>query len=262
MSILEEIKAKVVKRLAEDKKKRPFEALQEKLSTAHCPGSFIKPFQNSTINVISEIKFASPSEGDLSTNIDPVFVAGEYLKARATALSILTERDYFKGHIDYLIRVRKAFSNALILRKDFIFDEYQVLEARVSGADACLLIVALLADDTKKFIEIVESYGLTPLVEVHNKEELDIALRGGARLIGINNRNLKTMKIDLNTTFELITHIPNHLTVISESGIQNRKQIDQFKKAGVSGFLVGTQLMKDQGPYLGLKNLLDHGDTK
>lgn len=207
--------------------------------------SFIKRIEQSNeIVIISEIKRASPSKGNLNTTLDAKERAKDYESAGADAISVLTEEHYFKGNIQDLIEAREVVKLP-ILRKDFIIDEVQIEEAKVCGADLVLLIVAALEE--KRFLELFKfahSLNLEVLVEVHNEEELEIALKANPKLIGINNRNLKTFHVDLKTTFDLVDKARSKgAFVISESGISNEEQVKELSNTGVSGILVGESLV-------------------
>lgn len=196
------------------------------------------------IKLIAELKKASPVKGVLREDFEPVKIAKIYQDSGASALSVLTDVRFFQGSLDYLSLIKKQVSLPL-LRKDFIIDPYQIYEARAAGADAVLLIVAALeAAQLREFIKITQGEGLSTLVEVHNQEELAIALKAGASLIGINNRNLKTFTVTLDTTYELIPKIPSNYIIVSESGIHNREQVLALEQAGVDAILVGESLVK------------------
>lgn len=206
-------------------------------------------------DIIAEVKKASPSRGDIS-DIDHVVVAHEYIKNGASALSVLTEPLFFKGKLSYLEDIRKAEPKAFILQKDFIVDSYQIYEAALSGADAILLIVAMLGEkQTEVLYEAAKRIGISALVEVHDRDELEVAKKIGAELIGVNNRNLKDMKISLDISRELIHHIPPQAIAISESGIETHADLIELFNLGYKGFLVGTQLMKDGRPGRALREL-------
>jgi indole-3-glycerol phosphate synthase len=208
-------------------------------------------------HVIAEVKLASPSEGDIAPGADPVAVAGEYLAAGAAALSILTERDFFKGSPDYLRAIRARFPDALLLMKDFVVDELQLDIAREIGADAVLLIVALVGPERlPALLAAARERGLSVLVEVHDEAELAIAARSGARLIGVNNRNLKTLAVSLDTSERLASLAPKGATLISESGISTGDDVKRLGRLGFHGFLVGTSLMKTGKPGAALAKLL------
>ena len=208
------------------------------------------------VALIAEVKKASPSAGVIRPDFDPVRIAREYEAAGASCLSVLTDRKFFQGSLDYLKQIRAAVDLPL-LRKDFIIDERQILEAIEWGADAILLIVAILSDaQLNRFHALATGAGLAALVEVHDEAELDRALNAGAELIGVNNRNLKTFKVDLATTERLaarlcssplITHHASRITpalLVAESGIHTRADIERLAKCGAQAILVGESLMK------------------
>ena len=201
------------------------------------------------IGLIAEIKKASPSLGILCPDFDAVRIALHYQAAGASCLSVLTDVDFFQGSLEYLKAVRAAV-NLPLLRKDFIIDERQILEAIEWGADAILLIVAILTDDQlSHFHALADAAGLTCLVEVHDEEELDRALRSGARLLGVNNRDLKTFKVDLGTTERLARRLQTaddgvSRLLVAESGIHTRADVVRVRNAGSGAILVGESLMK------------------
>jgi indole-3-glycerol phosphate synthase len=209
------------------------------------------------IGLIAEVKKASPSAGVICKDFDPVRIAKEYEAAGASCLSVLTDEKFFQGSLDYLRQIRTAVKIPL-LRKDFIIDERQILEAIEWGADAILLIVAILTDvQLAKFHSLAVEAGLTVLVEVHDEEELERALKISPALIGVNNRNLKTFNVDLATTERLaakmrersmpssILNSPSSLLLVAESGINTRADVERLKKCGVRAILVGESLMKN-----------------
>jgi indole-3-glycerol phosphate synthase len=201
--------------------------------------------------VIAEVKFRSPSKGQLRTGLDPVSVAECYERNGAAAISVLTDRDFFGGDKLYLNIIRRAVGLSL-LRKDFILDPWQIYESRMLGADAVLLIVGMLDDiQLQEFLELAGELGLAALVEVHDLEELERALKANAGIIGINNRNLKNFVTDLNTSLELISSIPGDRVVVTESGIRSRDDIRRLMTAGISAFLIGETLMA--APDIGRK---------
>jgi len=213
---------------------------------------FISALKNPRGNIalIAEVKKASPSAGVICKDFDPVRIAKEYEAAGASCLSVLTDEKFFQGSLDYLRQIRAAVKLPL-LRKDFIIDERQILEAIEWGADAILLIVAILTDEQlKKFHSLATDAGLAVLVEVHDEAELDRALKIGATLIGVNNRDLKTFKVDLATTERLATKLstldPRPLTLlVAESGIHTRADVERLKKCGAGAILVGESLVKN-----------------
>ncbi|MBI5894233.1 MAG: indole-3-glycerol phosphate synthase TrpC [Deltaproteobacteria bacterium] len=255
-NILDEIVFYKKESLEQQKKEVPLGILKKEISNLKQTRDFAKAISgeginpvreglSNGVNIIAEIKKASPSKGIIRKDFDPVQIARIYEENGAKAISVLTEEKYFLGNIDYLNKV-KDVTNLPILRKDFIFDEYQIYEARVKGADAALLIAGILdKKELKDFLELSRSLGMGCLVEVHNKEELKKVLSTDAKIIGINNRDLKTFKIDINTTINLIKEIPSDRMVVSESGINTHKDILKLKDAGVKAFLVGEALMKE-----------------
>ena len=214
----------------------------------------------SDVALIAEVKKASPSKGVLCENFDPVRIACEYEAAGASCLSVLTDEKFFQGSLDYLRQIRQAVQLPL-LRKDFIIDERQILEAIEWGADAILLIVAILDDARlRRFRELSEEAGLAALVEVHDEAELDRALAAGASLLGVNNRNLKTFQVDLATTERLAAKLHSSSTkntlLVAESGIQTRADVERLKRAGSGAILVGESLMRSGDIGAGVRALL------
>lgn len=208
------------------------------------------------LNLIAEIKKASPSKGLLREEYDPVEIAIDYESHGAAAISILTEEDHFLGSLEHLRGVRPNVSRPL-LRKDFIFDPYQVYEAAGVGADAILLIVAILdAPMLASLIQLAEQTGLDALVEVHDRQELNTALGAGAKIIGINNRDLKTFRVDLHTTLQLAPHVPDAAILVSESGIHTADDIRMLRDAGCDAFLIGEAFMKADKPGRALRELM------
>lgn len=198
------------------------------------------------VRLIAEVKRASPSKGILRHNLDPVQLAKTYEKAGAAAISVLTEQPYFLGTIKDLTKVKSAVSLP-VLQKDFILDPYQIYEANVLGADAILLIACILSKEKlKHFICLAKSLGLDPLVEVHNKAELEKALACEAEIIGINNRDLFTFQTTIRTTMELAPKIPKDKLIVSESGIFSKDDVEKVRQAGAKGILVGEGLVKSE----------------
>ncbi len=206
--------------------------------------------------IIAEIKRRSPSKGDLRPRLDPAEIARDYERGGAAAISVLTEEDHFGGSLDDLRTVRAA-TDLPILRKDFIFDEFQVYEAALAGADALLLIVAVLDDETlRSFLEFTEQLGLDALVEVHTAEEFHRVASTGASLIGVNNRNLQTFEVSLDVSLELAKLASASATLITESGITTGDDIRRLREAGYQGFLIGETFMKADDPGKALQELL------
>lgn len=210
-------------------------------------------------SIIAEVKCASPSRGRLVKHFDPTRIAAIYEQHGAAAISVLTDEKYFSGHRDYLTQIRRNV-HIPVLRKDFIIDPIQVYETRAIGADAVLLIVRVLRDRLAEFIHLSKELCLSPLVEVHAQDELDTALAAGADIIGINNRNLDTFVTDLETSRILKQAIPHGKTVVSESAIQNRTDIEYLMKTGISAFLIGEGLVT--APDIGKKLRMFTGDIR
>lgn len=205
--------------------------------------------------IISEIKKASPSKGIICTNFNPVEIATSYAKYGATCLSVLTDEQYFQGHDDYLEQARAACSLP-VLRKEFIIDPYQIYESSVIGADAILLIVAALGDATiSEFAALAQDLGMDVLLEVHDQQELERALRLPYKLIGINNRNLRTFEATLNTTLDLLAQIPDDRIVVTESGIRTVEDVALMRAHNVNAFLVGEAFMRAAQPGEKLQQL-------
>jgi indole-3-glycerol phosphate synthase len=195
------------------------------------------------IRLIAEVKKASPSKGVIRADFDPVAIARTYQQHGAACLSVLTDEQYFQGSLDYLRQVREAVGLP-VLRKDFVIDPYQVLEARAAEADAVLLIAECLDDEALRSLhDAIVALGMTPLVELYEPENLPRVLRTGARLIGINNRNLRTFEVDLEHTLRLRREIPADRVVVGESGIRTRADALRLERAGVQAMLVGESLM-------------------
>ena len=212
--------------------------------------------QYKKINIIAEIKKASPSAGIIVKNYIPENIVIEYEQSGVGAISILTEENFFKGHIDNMSLIHKH-CNLPILRKDFIIDSYQILQSKIYNADAILLIVSILSDNQIiEFIEIANNYGLDCLIETHTHSELERAININYPIIGINNRNLKTLNINDNTTLKLIRDIPENFTVVAESGIKNNQQIEKYNEAGIFNFLIGESLLTAKNKKNKVKELI------
>ena len=231
---------------------RPFDALHRDARAATAPRGFRAAIRRlidaGKPAVIAEIKRASPSKGLLRSVFEPAAIARSYARAGAACLSVLTDRPFFQGAPEFLVAARAACSLP-VLRKEFIIDEYQVVESRALGADAVLLIVAALDDARLAALEAcAQSYGMDVLVEVHDAAELDRALRLSTPLIGINNRNLRTFGVSLHTTLELLPRIPPDRIVVTESGIVAQRDVAQMRRHGVNAFLVGEAFMRAPDP--------------
>jgi indole-3-glycerol phosphate synthase len=206
--------------------------------------------------IIAEIKKASPSKGVLANDFDPASIARAYERGGAAALSVLTDEKHFHGSLSHLESARAA-ATLPVLRKDFTIDAYHVHEAAAHGADAILLIAAILTEkELRDFRELAERYGMAALVEIHDEDELKPALASGARVIGVNNRNLHTFQVDLAVSLDLAGKIPDSVIKVAESGIHSRKDLGQLRAAGYQAFLVGEHLMKSGDPAQALRELL------
>jgi indole-3-glycerol phosphate synthase len=231
------------------------------MACKHAPAirPFIKSMQNNiqagNPAVIAEIKKASPSKGVIRENFQPANIAKSYADNGASCLSILTDEQYFQGATQYLIAARAA-CELPVIRKDFIVDPYQVYEARVMGADCILLIVAALEDhQLQELYSLAKELGMDVLIEVHDAEELDRALKIETRMIGINNRNLRTFETSLQTSIDLLASIPNECMVVTESGIHTPDDVSLMKQHHINAFLVGEAFMRADDPGVELKRL-------
>ena len=245
MNILDEIVAKTKSKLEEKKQGLSLEELSSKIDFENLKETnFKKSLQNKAEAIIAEIKKASPSAGIISENFDPVLKSKEYESFGASALSILTEEDYFLGNIQYLLDV-KATTSLPILRKDFIVDEYQIYEPKLIGADCILLIASILNDkELKNFSETAERLKLDYIIEVHDEDELQRVQHFSNAIIGVNNRNLKTFDVDINNSVELKKIFEGENIFIAESGIKSKKDIEYLQQNNINVFLIGESLMK------------------
>lgn len=248
-----DVKRREVERL---KVELPIAQLEGRIEEQPPPLNLAGALFGDSVRIIAEVKKASPSKGLLREDFDPEVLAKTYADNGAAAISVLTNSDHFQGSIEHLASVHSVASPRKIpvLRKEFIFDEYQVYEARAFGADALLLIVAMLSpSDLKGLMELSQKFWMQCLVEVHDEEELKIALDAGAEIIGINNRDLRTFNTDLEVTERLASRIPFGNVVVSESGINNREHLKRIKAAGAHAALIGEALVTapDVGAKLG-----------
>jgi indole-3-glycerol phosphate synthase len=259
MNILEQIVRTSQIDLESRKSSRPFEQIHQKAMEQNLPLDLTGVLRSSNIQLIAEVKKASPSKGVIRNDFNPVDIAKIYADNGAAAISILTEVAHFQGSLDYLNNIDKALNQRSqpLIRKDFVFDPYQVFETRALGADALLLIVAIL-DPVKLqvLLELSHQLHLSCLVETHNKEEVEVAVASGAKIIGINNRDLDTFYVDITTTQKLRSLIPPDRIVVSESGIKTRGDIENMKSWGVDAVLVGETLMASQDIAFRMKELL------
>ncbi len=251
--ILEQIVARKKAELAEA---RVSEAVLERRAQAIGRRDFAGALRARRPAILAEIKKASPSKGVLSANFDPALLAAQYQDGGAAAISVLTDGDFFQGSLMDLESVRAAVKLP-VLRKDFTIDEYQVLEAAASGADAILLIAAVLDErQMRSWREAAGRYGMAALVEVHNARELAAAVGSGAEIIGVNNRDLRTFDVRLETSLDLVGKIPSPTLKISESGIRTADDVKRLSEAGFDAFLVGEHLMRSADPTAAIRELV------
>jgi indole-3-glycerol phosphate synthase len=260
-SILEKIVVTKREEIARAKGALPESELRARLRDAPPVRDFFAPLAaRGPIKLIAEVKKASPSQGVIRADFDPVGIAKIYEAHGATCLSVLTDEPYFQGSLEYLRQVRQAV-NIPVLRKDFILDSYQLLEARAAGADAVLLIAECLDDcNLRKLHNETLELGMTPLVEFYEPENLDRVLAAGAALIGVNNRDLKSFAADLGHTIGLREKVPLDCVLVGESGIHTRADVLRLQEAGVDAMLVGESLMREADIGAATSRLLGRGD--
>jgi indole-3-glycerol phosphate synthase len=240
------------------REREPVASLETRAAAARPRGTMFETAlgQADRVNVIAECKRRSPSRGVLAAEYDPVSIARQYEAGGAAAISVLTEPTFFDGALEHLAAVRAAVAVPL-LRKDFIVEEYQLFEARAAGADAVLLIVAALDQQTLMCLQQrAWDLGLATLVEVHDVEELDRAIDSGARLIGVNNRNLRTLAVDIDASYRLAAGIPANVIAVSESGLHSRTDLEKLSAAGYRAFLIGERFMTDASPASAIAALI------
>ncbi len=211
---------------------------------------------NAPPRIIAEIKRRSPSRGILINEPDIIKIAKDFASAGASALSVLTDEQYFGGSLSDMTAVKEAV-DIPVLRKDFIIDEFQVYESRAAGADTVLLIVKLLGEQINEYLKLSRKLGMEPLVEVHNENELKTAVDAGSKIIGINSRNLETFSVNTSIVEQLVQHIPENIYTIAESGIVSTDIISELLKLGVDGFLIGETFMRAESPSRKLKEFID-----
>jgi len=259
--ILDDIMKKTREDLKQREKEMPLDWLGRSLAFNPYAPRDVKPFLTSTkedpYKIIAEVKKASPSKGVIREDFDPLFIAQEYARAGVDAISVLTEPHFFQGNLEYLTGIRRYVPTPL-LRKDFIFSEYQLVEALAYGADFVLLIAKCL---TKKELKDLLNYawhlGMNALVEVHDKEDLKKAIYAGADIIGVNHRNLETFEMDMTLSEKLMSSIPNGKIIVAESGINDKETIVELSKIGVDAFLIGEHFMRQDDIYESVKTLKD-----
>jgi indole-3-glycerol phosphate synthase len=254
--ILQKIVESKREEVARQKEILPLGELRQMLADRSPTRDFEGAIRNRDCAVIAEVKRSSPSKGRIREDFDPVGIAGIYEDNGASAISILTERKFFEGNTAYVPQISSVVGLPL-LRKDFIIDPYQINETRVLGADALLLIARLLeAGELRDFIGLASELGLAALVEVHDAADMEKAVSSGARIVGINNRDLATFRTDLDVSIRLARRIPKAITVVSESGIASRGDIEKLMEAGIHAFLVGESLMREKDVGKKLRELL------
>jgi indole-3-glycerol phosphate synthase len=241
--MLNKIIAQKKKEVEQQKRVLPLTRLEERIARQKPPLDFALALRGESMRLIAEVKQASPSRGVLCSNFNPVELARTYAQGGAAAISVLTETNYFKGSVDHLAAIREVIELPL-LRKDFIFDPYQVYESRAYGADALLLIVTILSQEQlEELLSLSHTLGLRCLVEVHDEDDVERALLGGAEIIGVNNRDLDTFIVDIDTTCRLRPLIPQGKIAVSESGITSQSDIEKLRECGVNAILVGEALV-------------------
>jgi indole-3-glycerol phosphate synthase len=258
MNVLLEIVAKKRERVEEAKRAISLERMQRDAVEARRsskPHALRAALENDGINIIAEFKRRSPSKGVIRANADLSHIVNAYQAGGAAAISVLTEHDYFDGSLADL-RAVKTLIELPVLRKDFVFDSYQVYESAAAGADAILLIVAALDDrELESLRRLSEELGIDALVEVHNSEEMDRAVSCGAKLIGVNNRDLRTFEVSLETSLELVARAPRGGLLVSESGLNDAAELRRLREHGFNGFLIGESLMRARDPEGALRDL-------
>jgi len=234
----------------------PDVALKLAVGKADPPRDFSGALSRAGFNVIAELKKASPSRGVIREDYSPADLAPKLEGAGAAALSVLTEEEFFSGSLVDLKAARKG-THVPVLRKDFIIDPWQIWETRAAGADAFLLIAAILGDETlRELLELGRSLGMEPLVEVHTREEVGRVITAGARIIGVNNRNLRNFNVRVETSLELVEAIPEECIAVSESGLRTHDDLVRLRSAGFDAFLIGEHLMKELDPAVPLRALI------
>jgi len=243
-TILDEIIRWKLDEIARHKRAKPLDVVRGEMALAPAPRDLATALRRPGVSLIAEVKRASPSKGLLCPNFDPVALAREYEANGAAAISVLTDRHFFQGCLDHLRAVRQNVGLP-ILRKDFVLDPYQVYEARAAGADAVLLIVATLSDDELQMLyQLIHALGMAALVEVHNESELKRALEIGPRIVGVNNRDLCTFRVDLGTTARLRPLVPAGTILVAESGVHTPADVARLAAIGADAMLVGESLVR------------------
>ena len=259
MSILDEIILKKREKLQAIKTKISLKDLKSKIADIEKPRDFEKAIiraPQEKIKLIAEIKKSSPLKGIIRKDFNHLSIAKVYEEKQVSAVSVLTEEDFFQGELKFLVEVKKVLKKP-VLRKDFIFDAYQIYESRANEADAILLIATILdKNQVAEYIHLSKELGLSVIFEVHYFKELEMALFINSDIIGINNRDLKTLEVDINTTFKFKKEIPPNKIIISESGIKTRDDVKRLEEAGIHAILVGTKFMETEDIALKIDELM------
>lgn len=259
VSVLQDILVGVREDLARRQTTTPLESLKERAAARPAPMDGLAALSGPDVSVITEVKRSSPSRGDLATISDPAALAREYAAGGAHAISVLTEERWFTGSLEDLTAIRQAV-DVPVLRKDFVVSSYQLWEARAYGADLVLLIVAALEQEALvSLVERAESIGLTPLVEVHDEAEVPRALAAGARIIGVNARDLRTMEVDRSRFGRLAEIIPSYVVKVAESGVRGTRDLLSYAQAGADAVLVGESLVQHVDPRQAVAELVTAG---
>lgn len=254
MSLLEELLRSTRARLEETKRKISTEVLEQRIAATESPRGFEAALRRHDLSVIAEIKRASPRAGDLNVELKVAEVARAYRAGGAAAISVLTEPDYFKGSLDDLTAAREV--GLPILRKDFILDPFQVLESRAVGADAVLLIVRVTKGNLQELVDATRALAMDPLVEVHEEDEIELAVDAGATMIGINHRDLETFEVDPARTSKLVAGLPQEVLPIALSGVSERAEVEELQSAGARAILIGESLVTSDDPTAKLRTLI------
>ncbi|MBI4428176.1 MAG: indole-3-glycerol phosphate synthase TrpC [Ignavibacteriales bacterium] len=256
MTILQEILANKEREVERAKERSPYEEIKAAAESMSVQPRFARAIKGQGISIIAEIKKASPSRGVLSTEFDPQQLAREFEAGGARALSVLTDEKYFQGRPEFIHKVQSV-SSLPVLRKDFIIDEYQIYESKVLGADAILLIVKALKKTTvERFARLAETVGLDVLVEAHTAEEVEVAVGIGAKMIGVNNRDLETFEVSIEHSLTLRSKIPPGTIAVSESGIGDAKDIEKLSMAGFDAVLIGEGIATKKDRVAALKAMV------
>lgn len=257
MTVLDKICADKAIHVAAQKESVSFKDIKTRALDAGPTRGFINALNNAEdIALIAEVKKASPSKGVIREDFNPVEIAQTYEAGGAICLSVLTDEPYFQGRDDYFTAIRNAITLPM-LRKDFMIDPYQIYESRILGADCILIIMACLSDNqATELYNLSIELGMDVLVETHDEEEIERAKKLNPAMVGVNNRNLKTLEVSHETGLAMAKNLPDDVLRIAESGIYNHEDIQKFKKAGYAGFLIGESLMREANVALALKNIL------